>query len=434
MLGDVLMIAYYFPPMGLSGVQRTLKFVKYLPTYQWKPIILTTADPTYYAFDESLITDIDPEETLIYRTDNDPTQKYRISKKEANNKSNKTIEYPSRFTEVIRKRILQTVFQPDSRRPWMKYAIEMGRKAILENNVKVIYATAPPFTDFLVGQQLAHDFGLPLIVDYRDLWVDNAYYHYTTTFHKRAAIKMEQSVLNVARKAIVTGNQMKERMLDRYKLLDYNDIVVIPHGYDSEDFEGGLHTVKPDPNTFTITHSGLFPDDLTPKYFLKAFRKFLDAYPQAEKVCELRFAGLMRKQHIKLIKKYKLDNITNCKGYIPHADAINNLLESDVLWFMIPNNIATPSRLYEYIGSLRPMIISAPPGDIIDAAEATGIAITTKHNDVNAIADAIEKYYRKWQRKQLPKANPSYANKFDRKYLTRDLAYELNKVLSLEQY
>jgi glycosyltransferase involved in cell wall biosynthesis len=427
MIGKVLVIAYYFPPMGLSGVQRTLKFVKYLPQYDWQPVVLTTADPVYYAFDDTLGKDIDPEKTIIYRTEKDPTQRYKLRKNSDTGKT--TIEYPSRTKEIIRKRILQTIFQPDSRKPWLKHALNEGRKAIREQGIDVIYATAPPFTDFLVAKQLSEEFDIPFIVDYRDLWVDNAYYVYTTPFHKQLAVKMESEVLNTANKALVTGRYMKEQMLKRYNFLNHNDINILPHGYDSEDFEEADTGIRPDSNYFTLTHSGLFPDDLTPKYFLKAVRRYLDKHPGEEKLLRLRFAGLLRKRHMKLIKKYKLQEITDTQGYLPHDEAVRNLLSSDVLWFMIPNNIATPSRLYEYIGSRRPMIISAPAGNIRDAAEGTGAAITTEHDDVNAIAQAIEDFRKLHKAGKLPQTPKEYAMQFDRKHLTKDLARELNLLL-----
>ncbi len=436
MLGKVLIIAYYFPPMGLSGVQRTLKFVKYLPQYDWQPIVLTTSDPVYYAFDESLNLDIDYENTLIYRTEKDPTQRYKPKKKEKTNSQTggekRTIEYPSRFKEKVRKRILQTIFQPDSRILWLKHAVKLGRKIMQEHQIDAIYATAPPFTDFLAAKQLSEEFNIPFIVDYRDLWVDNAYYIYTTPFHKQKAINMEKSVLNLADKALVTGRFMKEQLIKRYSLLGHNDISIIPHGYDSEDFEPFFDKISPNPEKFTLTHQGLFPDDLTPKYFLQAVLKFLSKNPQAKKYLELRFAGLMRKKHIKLIKKLGLEDITDLQGYIPHTEAVKNLLSSDVLWFMIPNNIATPSRLYEYIGSLRPMIIQCPEGNIRDAAEGTGAAITTEHDDINRITEAIEEFYIKWQNGKLPKTPVEYAKQFDRKILTKDLARELNLLQNLE--
>jgi len=424
MIGNVLVISYYFPPMALSGVQRTLKFVKYLHLYEWNPIVLTTSNPVYYAFDDSLLDDMNNQDIKIYRTEKDPTQK--IQKLAKNNK----LSYPSRSKELMRKYILQTLFQPDSRRPWLKHALEKGRQIINENKIDMIYVSAPPFTSFLVAQKLSREFSIPFITDYRDLWLDNAYYIYATPFHKRYARKLEAKVLNETKHTIVTSRGMKQKLIERYNFMAYDDVTIIPHGYDSEDFQNLPEHKKGERCIFT--HAGLFPDDLTPKYFLKAVAKYLKANPWAKEFIELRFAGLMRKKHINYIKKYKLQNNTKVLGYIPHLAAVEELNNSDVLWMMLPNDIATPSRLYEYIGSLRPLIISTPKGFIRSTAEQTEIAICTASNDVNAIAGAIEKYMDLWKINRLPKGSKSFAEKFDRKILTGDLARVLTFGLELD--
>ncbi len=428
MIGKVLVVAYYFPPMGLSGVQRTLKFVKYLPENNWEPIVLTTADPVYYAFDESLLNDINGKEITVFRTPNDPTQ---IVKKIKSKKSDNLVAYPSRFKEKIRKVVSQTIFQPDSRIRWRKYALDLGRQILRDNEIDVIYATAPPFTDFLVALELAKEFKKPFVLDYRDLWLDNAYYYYTTPFHRNYAEKLETRVLNSAEKSIVTSRGMKEKLIKRYPFLTFSDVSIIPHGFDSEDFSN-LIPFQREGDKFVLTHSGLFPDDLTPEYFLKATALFLEKHPEAKRYLELRFVGLMRKKYFKQIKKLGLEENVKALGYLPHSEALRELISADVLWMMIPNDVATPSRLYEYIGSLKPIIICSPKGFVRQTALDSGAAQATEAKDIPAIAQAIEYYYKLWLKNSLPKIPAEYAAKFDRKYLTTLLAKELNTALSIE--
>ncbi|MGE5480556.1 MAG: glycosyltransferase [Chloroflexota bacterium] len=414
---NVLVIAYYFPPMGLSGVQRTLKFVKYLPGHGWSPIVLTTDSPAYYAFDDTLERDIDPEFTHIYRTPPDIT-KY-VKPKEGS-----TLKYPSRFAQKLRRIALQTFLQPDSRRSWRKPALKLGEEIISKHNIDVIYATAPPFTDFWIGLELAEKFDIPLVVDYRDLWVDNAYYFYATPFHKLWASNLEAKILTHSKKAIVTARNLKEKLIKRYSFLSHQDVTIIPHGYDPEDFMPH-RDVRPDPSKFVISHVGLFPDDLTPKYFLRALAQFLKNNPEAKRNLEARFVGVMRKGYLKMITKYGLSENARIVGYVPHEESVRHLCESDVLWMMMPNNIATPSRLYEYLGAGRTLLVSAPRGVIRQTAEDSGGAITTDPRDVAEIAEAIGKLYSLWKAKRLPVPNPKYVATFDRRKLTQDLAREL---------
>ncbi len=427
---NVLVISYYFPPMGLSGVQRTLKFVKYLSTFGWNPTVLTTNVQSYYAFDETLINEI-PEITIC-RTEKD-TIFTNFTIKKNNTNSPTTLKYPNQFVQKVKRIISQSIFQPDSRVTWQKHALKLGREILSKGEFNAIYATAPPFTDFIVAQKLAEEFNIPFIVDYRDLWVDNAYYYYLTTFHKNYAINLEYEVLKKASKVIVTSRNLKEALLKRYSFLNHNDITIISHGFDNEDFLEVRGISKPT-EKFVITHSGLFPDDLTPKYFLKAVLELIKEKPELRNQIELKFVGVMRKSHTKLISKYKLGDISNIKGYVSHSESIKEILSSDILWMMIPNNIVTPSRLYEYIGSLKPFIISAPNGNMKQTAIDSKIAKVTEAKDVKAIKLTILEFYELWQNNLLPIGNKDFANKFERKYLTGLLARELSHIARYNQF
>lgn len=417
---EVLVIAYYFPPMGLSGVQRTLKFVKYLPEYKWKPIVLTTGATNYYAFDETLLNDIG-ENVKIYRTQYDPFQIKKTSE-------NKQVPYPSRFKQILFRRISQAIFIPDSRIRWKKHAVELGSKIIEENpNIKVIYATAPPYTDFLVAKELSLKYNIPFVVDYRDLWVDNAYFYFATPYHKAKAIKMETEVLRLSQKAFVITRALKEKMLKRYKFLSHNDLGILPHGFDEEDFKPYKH-IKPDTKKFTITHSGVFSDDMTPKYFLKGLAKFLDNNKEAHSVIDVRFVGLMRKNHIKLTEKLKLKNYISQLGYVSHDEVIKNLMESDVLWMMIPNDIATPSRLYEYIGARKTLLVCAPEGGIRNIAKEYEAALICEPKNSDEITEALEKLYQMWKTNTLPKPDEKYVKQYNRRQICGILAKEISLI------
>lgn len=412
-----LFIAYYFPPMGLSGVQRSVKFTKYLPQYGWDVSVLTTTPAAYYAFDETLLNELNHPGIKIYRTPPDAT-------KYARKKNSNVLEYPSYFSQKLKRILLQAFLQPDSRIVWKKDALRLASEIIEKNRIHTIFATAPPFTDFLIAHDLSLKYDLPYVVDYRDLWVDNAYYYYVTPFHKMKAINMETDVLLRAKRIIVINRFMKEKLLQRYKFLSHQDITIIPHGYDEDDFAQFRH-LKPDPDYFTITHSGLFPDDLTPKYFLKALGQYLKKNPQAKAKIRAVFVGLMRKSHQKYIKKYNLIENVVLKGYLPHKECVRELMLSDVLWMMSPNNIVTPSRLYEYIGARKPILISIPDGNIKQTALETEAAIATEPKNVKQIIEALDFLFEQWKKGNLPQPNIRNSQNYERRYLTSLLAREL---------
>jgi glycosyltransferase involved in cell wall biosynthesis len=419
MLRKVLVIAYYFPPMGLSGVQRILKFVKYLPDFDWQPIVLTTGNTKYYAFDETLLADTNNSDLIkIYRTDKDPFANRKSSQ-------NTTRKYPNPIKQKLQHLVSQLMFIPDSRIRWKKYALKLADEIIAnEPNIKVILATAPPFTDFLIAKELSAKYGIPYVVDYRDLWNDNPQYNFPTPYHRRKHLRLERNVLRYASKAIVITRSMKEALLKRYHLMSHYDISIISHGFDADDFKN-IKT-KSNSDKLIITHCGLFPDDRTPKYFLRALAKFLSSNPNARKHIEARFVGIMRPAHIKMLTKYKLTDVATLTGYVPHKESIEHLMESDVLWMMLPNGLETPGRFFEYIGARKTMLICIPSGSIEQIAKDSNAAFITQPKDIDAIAQALENIYNLWKAGKLPIPTADFVAQYERKHLTKRLAKEMS--------
>jgi glycosyltransferase involved in cell wall biosynthesis len=412
---NVLYIAYYFPPMGLSGVQRTLKFTKYLPEYKWNPLVLTADSYDYYAYDEALLDEL-PTDLQVFRT---PTSKKQ---------SKVTRKFPNYFIQKLGRIFLSWFYQPDSKIKWIKSALELGSKIINDYKINAILATAPPFTDFLTAYQLSQKHDLPFIVDYRDTWVDNPFHYYPTPFHKGHNINLEKKILTHADKVIVTTRFSKETLLRRYRFLTHEDIVIIPHGFDQKDFN--LHSdVRTNPNKFVITHSGLFQDNRTPKYFLKALSLFLIKNKDAKELLEVRFVGLMRKNHLKLIKKYNFEKNCICTGYVTHTESVRHLLESDILWLMMKDVVRSPGKLYEYFGARKPIFINCPKGNMLQLALDTKAAFANEPEDVKGILSNLQKMFELWQNGKLPKPDENYIKSFDRKKLTSELARELSLIL-----
>ena len=417
----VLVIAYYFPPMGLSGVQRTAKFVKYLPEFGWNAIVLSCDPKSYYAYDSSLMEELDNDDIEIIRASSNPGKEAR---------KRNTRKFPNYFIQKTGRAVLQTIYQPDSKIKWKKYAVEAGEKIIQEHDVNAIFATAPPFTDFLVARDLSDKYKIPFVVDYRDIWVDNPFHFYATPFHKNYSIRLESEILTKSEKAVVITRQAKETLLKRYRLLSHSDISIIPHGFDPQDFQFEQPVLK-DPSKFVITHSGLFQDDRTPKYFLKALKNFLDSNKEAAYRLEAKFVGLMRPAHEKMIRKMKLENNVSITGYLTHKDAVRELLKSDVLWLTFNDTVRTPGKLYEYFGARKPIIILSPDGAMRQIAMESGAAFPADPKDIKLIEKHLKKLFKLWQEKLLPKPSEDFAKNYDRRLLTEKLAIELSHIAQI---
>lgn len=405
----VLVIAYYFPPMGLSGVQRTLKFVKYLPEFGWKPLVLTTDSGSYYAYDETLMAELESRDISIFRTDD---------------KSSKPTSYPSTFTQKVGRLVSGMFLQPDSKIFWKKKALALGSQIIEDEKPDVIFSTAPPFTSHLVAAELADKYNIPLVLDYRDQWFGNPFNVMPTMFHKHYNKKLESDVLYKSSKIVVISREQKERLLKNYKLLKHNDISIVSHGYDNEDFENIVPKKKD--NQFVITHSGLFQDNRNPRPFFEAFKKFLDLHPENRANIKLKLVGLMRKNHLKKIKRLKLEDNIILTGNVSHSEAVDHIMQSDVLWILQNDDVRTPGKLYEYFGTKKPILATMPKSYMRELAVSSGIALTAEPDDKDDILKAISTYYELWSKNSLPKGTNEFINAFDRHKLTENLSQILS--------
>jgi len=185
--------------MGMGGVQRTLKFAKYLKDYGWESIVITDSPKKYYAVDESLLKEAIECGIKIERTG-----------KDVFNVKDIIVKAPNERVKKFKNKLSQLIFIPDSKIFWKKKALakvdEIWDKY---GGFDLVFATAPPYTDFLIGQAIKKKYKIPLVIDYRDLWVDNTVLNkYPTYFHKMSNVKLEKKVLAEANRIITTNRKI----------------------------------------------------------------------------------------------------------------------------------------------------------------------------------------------------------------------------------
>lgn len=413
----VLIIAYYFPPMGLSGVQRIAKFCKFLPEFGWQPVVLSVEPKGYYAFDESLMAEMEAAGVEIHRTESKDIN--RLFKKE------QRVQMPS---EEVRKRwawLSHFFLLPDSKIGWKKNAVEMGKKLLANNDFELIFSTAPPFTSHLIGTELSEISGLPLIIDFREAWADNSRLVYPTKFHRNRHLKLEKEVVDKANRIITINREIKKSLVQRYLGADgFNTVQIIPHGFDPDDFE--QTAASPQTQKLRFLYSGVFYDAQKPDTFLKALAQYVERKPAARAYIEAQFIGLLPDSAISLAKQLGIENMVRYEGYLPHNEAVQKLQEADVLWMTIGHQShedkLSTSKLYEYFGTHKPILGLVPDGDDASALRGYGAGWVIDPDDVKATVDAIEYYDQQWKKQNLPKPDPSFVEKYDRRILTRDLS------------
>ncbi|HSW56478.1 MAG TPA: glycosyltransferase [Ignavibacteriaceae bacterium] len=422
----VLVIAYYFPPMGLSGVQRTLKFVKYLKNNNWEPTVITTGNVAYFAHDESLQKELDETGVRVIR----------VEGAEPNSLLSKhgTIKLPTEFIRKTFNRLSQTFFIPDNKISWAKKAFKKAIEILSSEHFDCVFISGPPFSVFDIFSDLKKNQNIPLVLDYRDLWVDNQFSFYPTPFHKSLHKRKEYKALKAADKVIVTNRRIKEKLINDYKFLSFDEVYIIPHGYDPEDFTNIEQLQKPN-DKMLITYAGLFYEYITPKYFLRAFKKLLIENPSIAENIRLSFVGLLGKENQKLIKELKLEPYITEYGYVDHRENIQKLMMSDVLWIMVGNGKSAETissgKLYEYFGTRKPIIACLPDGALKMAAAEYKASFITEPDNVEQIKNTILEAYNLFKAGKLPIPDESLVESFRRDLLTEQLAKQMNKVLKV---
>ncbi len=423
----VLVIAYYFPPMGLSGVQRTLKFVKYMKNYNWQPTVLTTQPTAYYAHDSSLLNEMEKYDINIVRVN-----WKGISSRMADKG---TVKIPPEFIRKTLSRISNIFYIPDNKKGWAKQAYYAAKDLIAKEKFDLIFVTAPPFSAVNTAVKIKKDFNIPLIIDYRDLWYGNQFGFYPTPFHSYLHKKQEYTALKAVDKVIVTNRQMKEKIISYYKFLSFDDLFIIPHGFDPEDFEN-LKIEKKVNHKMILTYSGIFYEFITPKYFFYAFKQLSASRPDIAANIELHFIGFLRNENKKLIFKLHLEEFIKEYGYLEHRKALAKIMSSDVLWMMVGNgrnaNTISSSKLYEYFGTRKPILASLPDGALKNATQEYKASFITKPDDVQGIKDMLIKIYNLYLNNKLPQPDEEFIQKHRRDFLTEQLTKQFQFLIQEE--
>lgn len=412
--------------MGLSGVQRTLKFVKYLKSFNWEPTVITTDKVGYFAHDLSLQKEL--EETKV--------RVIRVKGKEPNSllSTYGTIKLPSEFIRKIFNRISQVFYIPDNKVSWSKAAFRKTLELLNNEHFDVIFISGPPFSPFDIFGKNKNKLNIPLVIDYRDLWVDYQFSFYLTPFHRLINKNKEHKALKAAHKVIVTNRRIKEKLIKEYKFLSFNDVFIIPQGYDPEDFKNIITEPKPN-DKMIITYAGTFHEYITPKYFLMAYKKLLKEHPELGENIRLNFIGFLRKENQKLIKKLKISEYVKEYGYLNHQETIRKLMMSDVLWLMVGKGKSSATlssgKLFEYFATKKPIIACLPEGALKNFAADYQAAFIAGPDNIDEIKETILKVYKLFKDGNLPKPDDAYVESFRRDYLTEQLAKQFNNILKV---
>ena len=435
----VLVVTYYWPPSGGSGVQRWVKFAKYLPQEGWQPVIYTPENPEYTAIDHTLEAEIPHTVEIIRRPIIEPYNLYRKLMGKGASTDMKTLTAGASggavteissgkksFKQRLSLWIRGNLFVPDPRVGWVKPSVRFLKKYLAEHPVDVIVTTGPPHSMHLIGQRLHKELGLPWIPDFRDPWSRMYYLKHLPMSARtwRRLRSMEQSVLDDCSTVLAVTPLVQEEFQAQTK----TPVAMITNGYDGGDFE---QAVEPD-GFFNVVHTGLFAADGNPLNLWKALGIKAWADADFKAALRLRLVGKVDSEVYAAIEEAGLKNNVVDLGYRDHLTAVREQLAATMLVLPLRNDPEyrpiLPGKLFEYLASRRPVLgIGQEDGAMARVLADTGAGVTAGWDNLEAMRDFIDKTWEQFKAGGVPAVEGDIA-RFSRRSLTRELAALLERV------
>lgn len=418
----VLIISYYWPPAGGPGVQRWLKFVKYLPDFNIEPIVYAPENATYPITDESLQKEIPETITILKQPIKEPYAVASLfSKKQTKSLASGII--PTKKKQSMLHRLMLFIrgnfFIPDARIFWVQPSVDFLSNYIVNNQIETVITTGPPHSVHLIGLALKRTLKVSWIADFRDPWTTIGYHKSLKlmAYAKNKHQKLEDSVLNTAHHIIVTSPATKKEFASKTK----QPITVITNGYDVS------HTRKVEKaDSFVLAHIGSFLSERNPKILWKVLAELIATNPEFKNSFRLELAGIISDAVLTSIKSFGLMPYTKNLGYLSHEQAQQLQRSARVLLLIEIDSEDTkaiiPGKLFEYMVSDTPILAIGPKdADVSGLIKNTNTGVYVEASDEVNIKKHLLNYFTAFQDRTL-KVNAVGLEQYSRKMLTKQLA------------
>ena len=449
---NVLFISYYFPPIGGAGVQRSAKFVKYLPQFGWRPIVLTTARDSYHVHREFQL-----DETVGAGLQESAHEVQRLRDPE-----------PRRIRRFLERMRIFPLFwfflYPLFWEPqvlWALAAVIKGLRLIRTKEISAIYTTSGPYCTVVTGLLLKWFTRKPWVVDLRDPWTKDFVGMWPSLLHRKLDQWFARFALSRA-DHVIANTPVSKRLFEELLGEDCRGrISSITNGYDEADFSPSRSTA--DSRVFRIVHVGSLGTGIGPmprtglkrlldmvkklpggydtttysaRYFLEGLHVLVKERRIEPDQLDVVLVGFVPEECVRQIRECSLGNVVNVKGYQPHSEAVSLLENADALWLPlpVPNDRllpVVPAKLYEYMRSGKPVLALIPPGDAHDFLEESGLGFFADPRDPEDIARTLLQLYAEHRNGGIEvKPNWNFIRQFERNKLTKKLADVFNRLPS----
>lgn len=427
MMKKVLMIAYFFPPLGGSGVQRTLKFVKYLPNYGIQPLVSTVKSGHNFAYDESLFNEI-PETVQIHRSSSLETlwlrnliEKIALRRRKSasedkpddnldnssvNNTINNTVNNAAESPHVdpgksIKQRLFEFIdnylFIPDSKMRWLPFGFLKSLQIARREEVDYLYSTSYPYTTHLIALLVHKFYKKPWIADFRDPWVGNKAMQKPIPFRIRLDDWLEGKVVQNADHIVNVTPALTEMYQKRYPE-HVQKMITITNGFDPEDFKG----IRPVPQKkFTLIHTGIIAEAYDMETFVEGIDHFLEKHPEARENFQALFIGFVPPKYEELLRN-KLKETVTIMPYMSHKEVLNYQAGAHLLFLTFDQSvdIAYSGKIFDYIGIGKPILGLLPVGVAAQLILERKLGTVASLGNPLELANAVSQYFNTWREQE----------------------------------
>lgn len=447
----VLMIAYFFPPLGGSGVQRTLKYVKYLPEFGVQPIVSTVCNGHNFAYDETLLQEI-PDVAKVYRSNSLETlwirnviekvsllrgsrKKTSVDERDIETTETKPKTQPEhkqdtqvdvKLQRSLKQRVFDIIdnylFVPDSKVRWLPFGFLGSLNAARKEKVDYIYSSSYPYTVHLIALLVKKFYNKPWIADFRDPWVGNEAMAKNIGYRQKIDRWLERKVVKNATYVVNVTDVITQTYKERYP--EYADkFMTITNGFDPADFR------KVTPYSFekfTLIHTGILSKRRSPAAVVQGLEQLVERRPELRYALQVLFVGSIPQEFEEMFQGSTLSDMFEVWDYVPHHVCLDYLAGSQLLLLIFDDSPETKAaysgKIFDYIGTEKPILGVLPEGIAAELIREKGIGSVIALGDGSRVADAIETYYDQWVSGETVLNSATRCSEFSRVNLSRQLA------------